>query len=164
MYVKSGNFRGGRARRAESKPLARGSLVHYPPHPVDAAAGISGTAAHTDYGGITLVHQDDTGGLEVKNRDGAWVPAHPIPGTLVINIGDLMARWTNDVFASTPYRVINRSGAERYSMAVFFDPDFDTVIESLPGCIAPGETPRYEPTTCGAYIQERFDAVFRYRK
>ena len=146
------------------KPLARGALVHYPPHPKDAGAGTFGTAAHTDYGGITVVWQDDSGGLEVENRDGEWVPAHPIPGALVVNIGDLMARWTNDVFASNPHRVINRSGGERFSMAVFFDPDFDTVIETLPSCLAPGERPRYEPTTCGAYIQQRFDAVFRYRQ
>ena len=147
-----------------AKPLARGALVHYPPHPADAGARTFGTAAHTDYGGITLVHQDDTGGLEVENRAGTWVPAHPIPGTLVVNIGDLMARWTNDVLASNPHRVINRSGTERYSMAVFYDPDFDTVIETLPSCLGPGGTPRYAATTCGAYIQERFDNVFRYRK
>ena len=147
-----------------AKPLARGALVYYPPHPVQADARTFGVAAHTDYGGITLVHQDDAGGLEVENRDGVWVPAHPIPGTLVVNIGDLMARWTNDVFASTPHRVVNRSGRERYAMAVFCDPDFDTVIETPPGGLAPGETPRYPPTTCGAYIVERFDSVFRYRK
>ena len=147
-----------------AKPLARGALVHYPPHPAGADARVFGAAAHTDYGGITLVHQDDAGGLEVQNHEGAWLPAHPIPGTLVVNIGDLMARWTNDVFASTPHRVINRSGAERYSMAVFFDPDFDTVIEAPPGCLAPGETPRHPATTCGAYIVDRFDSVFRYRE
>ena len=146
-----------------AKPLARGSLVRYPPHPADAGPRVFGTVAHTDYGGITLVWQDDSGGLEVENRAGDWVPVHPIPGTLVVNIGDLMARWTNDVFASNPHRVINRSGRERHSMAVFFDPDHDTVIETLPTCLAPDELPGYPPTTCGAYIGERFDAVFRYR-
>ena len=146
-----------------AKPLARGSLVRYPPHPPDAGPRTFGTAAHTDYGGITLVWQDDSGGLEVENRAGEWVPVHPIPGTLAVNIGDLMARWTNDVFASNPHRVINRSGRERYSMAVFFDPCYDTVIETLPTCLAAGENPRYLPIACGAYIGERFDAVFRYR-
>ena len=85
------------------------------------------------------------------------------PGRLTVNIGDLMARWTNDVFASNPHRVINRSGGERYSMAVFFDPGYDTRIETLPTCLAPGEEPRYPPAVCGDYIRDRFDAVFRYR-
>ncbi len=146
-----------------AKPLARGSLVRYPPQPEGAGGRSFGTAAHTDYGGITLVWQDDTGGLEVENRAGEWVPVDPVPGALVVNIGDLMARWTNDVFASNRHRVINRSGGERYSMAVFFDPDYDTVIETLPTCLAPGEAPRYPPVVCGEYIRGRFDAVFRYR-
>ena len=146
-----------------AKPLARGSLVRYPLHPADAGPRTFGTAAHTDYGGITLVWQDDSGGLEVENRAGDWVPVDPVPGTLVVNIGDLMARWTNGVFASNPHRVINRSGRERYSMAVFFDPDYDTLVETLPTCLAPGETPRHAPTACGDYIRGRFDAVFRYR-
>lgn len=146
-----------------AKPLARGSLVRYPPQPADAGPGTFGTAAHTDYGGITLVWQDDSGGLEVENRAGDWVPVHPIPGTLTVNIGDLMARWTNDAFASNPHRVINRSGGERYSMAVFFDPGYDTLVETLPTCLAPGEAPRYAPAVCGEYIRDRFDAVFRYR-
>lgn len=90
--------------------------------------------------------------------------APPIDGTFVVNIGDLLARWTNDLFASTEHRVINRSGRERYSIAVFYDPHFDTPIEVLDTCVAPGETPRYAPTTCGAYILERFGGAFQYRK
>ena len=75
-----------------------------------------------------------------------------------------MARWTNDRFASTPHRVVNRSGVERFSMPVFFDPDYDTVVECLASCQSPDDPPRYPVTTCGAYINSRFDDVFVYRK
>ena len=84
-------------------------------------------------------------------------------GPLTVNFGDLMARWTDGVFASKPHRAIDRSGGERYSMAAFFDPGYDTRIETLPTCLAPREEPRHAPTVCGDYIRERFDAAFRYR-
>ncbi|MBM3599582.1 MAG: isopenicillin N synthase family oxygenase [Alphaproteobacteria bacterium] len=145
------------------KPLARGSLVYYPPQPPDMGSEQFGVAPHTDYGGITFVWQDQVGGLQVKGRSGEWVTAHPIPGTFVVNIGDLMARWTNDHFTSNPHRVINSSGRERYSIAVFFDPDYDTVVD--PAEIFRGrEAPRHPPITCGEYIVSRFDRAFAYRK
>ena len=146
------------------KPLARGALLHYPPQPESMGADQFGSSAHTDYGCLTLLWQDAVGGLEVRNKAGQWIPAPPVPGTFVINLGDFMARWTNDRFASTPHRVVNRSGRERYSIPVFFDPDHDTVVECLPSCQGPGQPPRYPPTTCGAYIKGRFDDVFVYRK
>ena len=90
--------------------------------------------------------------------------APPIPGTLVVNIGDLLARWTNDLFRSTPHRVVNTSGRARYSMAVFYDPDFDTEVEAIESCVEPGAAPRYAPTTCGAHVMSKFDAAFAYRK
>jgi isopenicillin N synthase-like dioxygenase len=147
-----------------TKPLARGSLVHYPPQPPDLGADHFGVSAHTDYGCITFVCQDDSGGLQAKNRAGEWIEAPPIPGTLVVNIGDLLARWTNDLFRSTPHRVVNRSGRERYSLAVFYDPDFNADVSAIPSCLAPGESPRYPPTTCGAHVLSKFDAAFAYRK
>lgn len=146
------------------KPLARGAVLRYPPRPPAAPGDQFGTSAHTDYGGITLVWQDESGGLEVRNRDGDWVPAKPIPGTFVVNIGDLMERWTNHRYASNPHRVVNASGGERFSMALFFDPDFDTVIECIETCTGPGDPPRYPSTTCGDYVVGRFDDVFEYRK
>lgn len=147
-----------------AKPLGRGAVLRYPPQPPTAPGDQFGTSAHTDYGGITLVWQDQAGGLEVLNRDGVWVPAPPIPETFVVNIGDLMERWTNHVYASNPHRVTNASGGERYSMALFFDPDFDTVIECIETCTGPENPPRYPPTTCGEYVVGRFNDVFEYRK
>jgi isopenicillin N synthase-like dioxygenase len=146
------------------KPLSRGSLVHYPPQPPELGADHFGVSAHTDYGCITFVCQDDSGGLQAKNRAGEWIEAPPIPGTLVVNIGDLLARWTNDQFRSTPHRVVNRSGRDRYSLAVFYDPDFDADVSAIPSCLAPGEPPRYPPTTCGTHVLAKFDAAFAYRK
>lgn len=144
-----------------TKPVTRGSLVYYPAQPAEAGDKQFGVSPHTDYGVITLLHQDDVGGLQVSNRRGEWVTAHPIADTLVINVGDLLARWTNDRFKSTPHRVINQSGRERLSIAVFVDPDFDTPIEPV---VASGETAHYEPTRCGDYILGRFDTSFAYRK
>ena len=144
-----------------AKPISRGTLVYYPPQPPDAGADQFGVAPHTDYGCLTLVHQDNVGGLQVADRRGEWVMAHPIDDTLVVNVGDLLARWTNDRFKSTAHRVVNQSGRERHSIAVFVDPDFDTPIE--PVCQA-GETPHYPSVTCGEYILSRFDAAFAYRQ
>jgi isopenicillin N synthase-like dioxygenase len=146
------------------KPLARGSIIYYPPQPPELGDAQFGVSPHSDYGCLTLLWQDDSGGLQIRAKDGSWIEAPPIDGTFVVNIGDLLARWTNDRFASTQHRVINRSGRERYSIALFYDPHFDTAIEVLDTCIAPGEEPRYAPTTCGAYILERFGGAFQYRK
>ena len=149
---------------AFAKPLARGSLLYYPPQPAEMGADQFGVSAHTDYGALTFVAQDDVGGLQVLNRSGEWIAAPPIPGCFVVNIGDLMARWSNDLFVSTPHRVVNASTRDRYSMAVFFDPHPDTPIAAIPSCVPPGQEPLYPPTTCGDHITGRFDAAFAYRK
>jgi isopenicillin N synthase-like dioxygenase len=146
-----------------AKPLARGSIIYYPPQPAHMGEDQFGVAPHSDYGGITLLYQDDAGGLQVRGRAGDWVMAHPVPDTFVINIGDLMARWTNDRFASTPHRVVNSSGRARYSIALFLDPAFDTVVDPA-DLLADRSQARHPPVACGAYILSRFDKAFRYRK
>lgn len=142
------------------KTVSRASIIYYPPQ--DAAMGERqfGVAPHTDYGCLTLLHQDATGGLQVRTGKGEWVTALPIEGTLVVNVGDLLARWSNDRFRSNPHRVVNSSGAVRYSMAMFVDPNFDTPIIPAVG----GGEPKYEPTTCGEYILSRYDESFSYRQ
>jgi len=149
--------------QAVDRPIARGSTLYYPPQPVDAEREQFGVAPHTDFGVLTILWQDPTGGLEVQNAAGEWVTAHPIPDTLVVNVGDLLARWSNDGFASTPHRVVNRSGRERYSMVLAWDPNFETVID--PGTVCrDGETPHHPPITCGRYVLDRFDRAFAYRR
>ncbi len=147
-----------------TKPLQRTQIIYYPPQPPMIEADQFGVAPHSDYGCITLLWQDDNGGLQVMNAASkSWIDAPPIPGTLVINVGDLLARWTNGRFSSTQHRVINRSGRERYSIATFFDPDFATLIDPRDLGTTAAEC-RYEPVRAGEYILGRFDQSFGYRK
>jgi len=144
-----------------SKPISRGAVIYYPPQPPDLGSARFGVGPHTDYRCLTLLHQDPVGGLQVQGRDGRWLAALPIEGTLVVNVGDLLARWSNDRFASTPHRVVNTSGGARYSLAVFVDPDWGTEITPV---VMPGEHAHYPPVRCGDYIQSRYDEAFAYRK
>ena len=143
------------------RPISRGSIIHYPPQPPTMGAEQFGVSPHTDYGCLTLLYQDEVGGLQVQAPDGGWVTAQPIAGTFVVNVGDLLARWTNDRFKSTPHRVVNASGWERFSAAIFVDPNEDTVIEPV---VAPGEVAKYDKVTASDYIKRRLDAAFAYRQ
>ena len=147
--------------RTIDRPISRGSILYYPPQPPDMGADQFGVSSHTDYGCLTLLYQDSTGGLQVQGSGGGWLTAHPIEGTFVVNVGDLLARWTNDRFRSTPHRVVNRSGRARFSTALFIDPNADTPIEPV---VQPGEVARYAPVTCAAYLRSRLDASFAYRQ
>ncbi|MGH7212449.1 MAG: isopenicillin N synthase family dioxygenase, partial [Acetobacteraceae bacterium] len=109
-------------------------LLHYPPQAPDAPDDAFGSAPHTDYGFITILAQDNAGGLEVRRRDGTWLKARPIPGTWVVNVADMLARWTNGRWQSTPHRVKNLSGGDRYSCPYFFDMSMDSTIAVLPTC------------------------------
>jgi isopenicillin N synthase-like dioxygenase len=135
-------------------------LLHYPPHPGTFDGSTYGAGAHTDYGNVTLLAQDETGGLEVRRRDGTWVAVPPQPGAFVCNIGDCLMRWTNDIYVSNAHRVVNRSGRERYSIAYFGDPNQDALIECLPSCLRPGETPKYPPITYAEYLRSRYEATY----
>ncbi len=125
--------------------------------PLAAAPGQIGCGAHTDWGALTLLAQDDAGGLQVQRADGVWLDVAPIPGALVVNTGDMMPRWTNDRWRSTMHRVINKySGRDRWSIAYFFDLDPDARIAPLPCCIGPGNPARYEPVTAGEHLIEMY--------
>ncbi|SDI38700.1 isopenicillin N synthase family dioxygenase [Pseudomonas panipatensis] len=146
------------------KPLQRTQAIYYPPHPAQAEADLFGVAPHTDYGCITLLYQDDSGGLQVRELGSqSWVDATPLAGSLVVNVGDLLARWSNDRFRSTLHRVINCSGHERYSIATFFDPDYQSVVDPRDLGIA-DEASRYAPVKAGDYILGRIDQSMAYRK
>ncbi|HEX9461516.1 MAG TPA: 2-oxoglutarate and iron-dependent oxygenase domain-containing protein [Alphaproteobacteria bacterium] len=138
-------------------PNANLRLLHYPPHPAEALNNQLGCGAHTDWGAITMLAQDDCGGLEVQTAGGDWVVAEPIDDAFVVNLGDLLARWTNDLYRSTSHRVLNnRSGRDRYSMALFYDPDFHARIECLPGCRSAKTPPRYPPCTAGEHNYQMY--------
>lgn len=140
------------------RPLAVLRLLHYPPRPAQVEAGQLGAGAHTDYGCITLLATDDAGGLEVQARDGGWVKAPSLEGTLICNIGDCLMRWTNDIYSSTPHRVVNPPDRERYSVAFFLDPNPDAIVRCLPSIAAPH---RYAPITGADYLQSRLDATYK---
>jgi len=116
------------AEHYTGRPFLLFRIFHYPPAPFDEGWGVG---EHTDYGVLTILKQDDCGGLEVKSPSG-WIAAPPIPGTFVCNIGDMLERLTAGLYRSTPHRVCNRSGKGRLSFPFFFDPAFDAPVRSLP--------------------------------
>ena len=145
------------------RPMATLRLLHYPPASV-RADGAFGAGAHTDYGNLTLLLTDDAGGLEVQRRDGDWIAAPPIPGAFICNIGDCLMRWTNDVYRSTPHRVTNPKGRDRYSLAFFLDANADAMVEAIPSCVSPGESSRYAPITAGDYLASRFAQTYGFKQ
>ena len=137
-------------------------LLHYPP--VDKPAGNHIRAgAHEDINTITLLLGAEEAGLELKTRDGRWLPVSPKPGELVVNIGDMLQRLTNGKLRSTSHRVVNpapdRASKARYSMPYFlhFRPDF--MIEALPGTVADGEAPKWPPISSHEYLMERLREI-----
>ncbi len=136
-------------------------LLHYPPVMADrVAAEQMGAGAHTDYGMLTLLLQDDVGGLQVQSEDGAWHDVAPRPDAIVINSGDLLERWSNGRYRSTCHRVLPRSSTrDRYSIALFVDPDSDVQVEALASCVSQGNPARWPPTTAGVHLQEKIEAT-----
>jgi isopenicillin N synthase-like dioxygenase len=139
-------------------------LLHYPPQAPDAPDDAFGSAPHTDYGFITILAQDRRGGLEVRRRDGTWLAAPPVAGTWVVNVADMLSRWTNGRWQSTPHRVKNLSGGDRYSCPYFFDMSMDSIVEVLPTCHDADAPPRFAPVRYGDYLIERLDRNYTYRK
>ena len=106
---------------------------------------------------MTFLAQDDLGGLEVETASGDWVRVDPIPGTFVVNLGDLLARWSNGRYHSSLHRVMNnRSGKNRHSIVLFFNQAHETHVECLPTCLMPGEEPRFPPCTAGEHTMQRY--------
>jgi len=143
-------------------PILR--LLRYPPQPENAPIGVMGCGPHSDYGFVTILFQDEVGGLEVFSSDGEWVKAPPIPYSLVVNVGDMMARLTNDIFSATVHRVFNYSNRERYSIPFFFDPEFNTRVESLESCVEEERPKKYPPVVYGEHLIKILNATYTYRK
>ncbi|KAL7279630.1 hypothetical protein ACG7TL_006036 [Trametes sanguinea] len=168
--------------RATRNSAAIMRVLHYPPQTGPVDDRVIGIGAHTEcalgllrkfnhshalrhlfssFECFTILWQEPgIQALQVLNKQNQWIDAPPIPGTLVVNLGDQFARWTNDVFKSTVHRAINRSGVRRYSIPLFFGTDYDVKLEPIPSCVSPERPPKYEVVTAGEYVKERLKATY----
>jgi isopenicillin N synthase-like dioxygenase len=140
-------------------------LNFYPAQPVPPLPGQIRAGAHSDYGGFTILRTEDApGGLQVVRRGGSWTDVPNIPDGFVVNIGDMLMRWTNDRWVSTVHRVVNppeavRASTTRMSVAFFQVPNYDAEVRCLESCTASGNPPRYAPTTAGAHWRAKILAA-----
>jgi len=146
-----------------SQPISRASYVYYPQQPENLGSNQFGVGPHTDFGVLTVLCQDDVGGLQVEDINGEWIEAPPIADTLIVNVADLLSRWTDGAYKSTPHRVINSSGRKRLSLVLAFDPDPDTIIDAR-DIFGADYLAKESPITCGDYLDWRFKKAFSYRK
>ena len=138
------------------------SCHHYPVLDKPPLPGQLRTGAHTDYGAMTILAATDAqGGLEVRLPDGSWSAVQPRPGEFVVNLGDMMARWTNERWASTLHRVVNpplgAAQSRRLSIGMFVHPNYDQRIECVPTCLSAGEKPRYPAISAGEHIKRKIE-------
>jgi isopenicillin N synthase-like dioxygenase len=133
-------------------------LSHYPP--VGADENQFGIAPHTDANFLTFLAQTEVPGLQVRMPDGGWLDVPYIPRSFAVNSGDMMHRWTNGRFKSTPHRALPPVGRHRYAIPFFLGPHVDTVIECLPTCQGPDDPPRYPPITYDEYLRWWYDANY----
>lgn len=156
------------ARRMTADPLILFRIFQYPSRPVPAGVDAPhGVGEHTDYGLLTLLRQDDVGGLEVRTTEG-WIDAPPLPGTFVCNLGDMLDRMTGGLYRSTPHRVrLNTSGRDRLSFPLFFDPDFDARVEPIRTPEVDDHATRWDAAsvhtfegTYGDYVMSKVGRVF----
>jgi isopenicillin N synthase-like dioxygenase len=145
-----------------SKPIAQLRLLYYPPAEKIKPEPQMGIGAHTDYECFTILWQTEPG-LQVQNRNNEWIEAPPVEGAFLVNIGDMMMRWTNDLFRSTPHRVVTRSQKKRYSFPFFFAADYNTVVRCLENCISEDNPPGYPPTKFGYWVENMHAYSYVYR-
>ena len=131
-------------------------LLHYPPQPPQSPDDLYGSAPPRDFGCLTLLAQDDVGGLQVQTPSGDWLDVPPVEDALIVNVGDMLHRMSNGRLISTPHRVINATGRERYSVPFFFDPHVSTEIAPLAGTGAP----KFEPLIFGDFLRNELEAGY----
>lgn len=146
-----------------TKPLAVTRVLHYPPQEGKIDEKQIGIGAHSDYECFTILCTDEKAALQVLNAAGEWIEAPPVEGAFIVNVGDMMERWTNGYFQSTIHRAINKSGKQRYSIPLFFGTNPDVEIAVLESCQSPGNPPKYEPIQAGAYVEQRITETYAHR-
>mmetsp|Transcript_27916 Transcript_27916/g.67919 ORF Transcript_27916/g.67919 Transcript_27916/m.67919 type:complete len:333 (-) Transcript_27916:287-1285(-) len=133
-------------------------LLHYAAVQSQPQEGLFACGAHSDYGMITLLLTDENPGLQILTASSKeWVDVPPKKDLFVVNLGDMLERWTNGLFRSTMHRVVTTSQKERYSMPFFFEPDFDAQVACLPVCCSEENPPKYPPTTAGQHILDKYN-------
>ncbi|XP_052880387.1 2-oxoglutarate-Fe(II) type oxidoreductase hxnY-like isoform X3 [Gossypium arboreum] len=141
------------------KPIATLRLLHYGGQVSDPSKGIYGAGAHSDYGLITLLATDAVMGLQIcKDKDAKpqiWEYVAPVKGAFIVNLGDMLERWSNCIFKSTLHRVLG-NGQERYSIAYFVEPSHDCLVECLPTCKSENNPPKFPPIYCATYLSQRY--------
>ena len=135
-------------------------LLHYPSIPKSSPNDLYGSAPHTDFGCLTILTQDGIGGLQVQTKNGDWIDIPKVEGSFVVNVGDMLHRLTNGLLRSTPHRVINKSGQERFSCPFFFDPHVNTNIQPLQGT----GKPKFSPINFGEFLKTELEASYQRHK
>jgi isopenicillin N synthase-like dioxygenase len=138
-------------------------FLHYPPQESDDDEQF-GQGPHTDNSFITMLAREDVPGLAVRLPSGEWLAPPVIPGTFLVNLGNVMKRWSNDRFLSTPHGVVNDSGRDRYSIAFFYSPNPGAVIECLPSCTGPDNPPRYPSMVYRDMVLAFYNANYFHRQ
>jgi isopenicillin N synthase-like dioxygenase len=152
---------------AVDDPISAVRALNYPHQKVAPKPGQLRAGAHSDYGSLTILRADSAaGGLEIFNPQQQWQPVPAAPNGFVVNIGDLMARWTNDRWVSTLHRVINPppdscGSTRRQSVAFFHQPNWDAEITCIPTCLGPAEKPKYPPVRSGEYLMQKFHSTVK---
>lgn len=150
------------------KHVSRLNGISYPPQPKGVKPGQLRAGAHTDYGCMTILYKDQgAGGLQVLHPSGDWIDVEPVPNAFIVNIGDLLARWTNDAWVSTYHRVVNpppQEAAEsrRVSIPFFHLPNYDAVISPLPTCVSDEQPPKYDPVTAAEHIHMKLGKTYEH--
>ena len=146
---------------ALEEPLFNSRLLRYGPQPENAAFNQIGAGAHTDWGMITILLQDSVGGLEVENAAGEWISAPPIPGTFIINLGEMVRVLTNGLYHANMHRVLNNhSGRDRFSVPTFFDPNYFYKVSCATTCLPESGKPDFEETTVGGHIADMYRKTY----
>ena len=143
-----------------TSPMSVLRLLHYNTTLSDTAAGIYACGEHCDYGMMTFLAVDGVPGLEVEWKDKSWIGVERLEGAFIVNIGDMLQRWTNDLFRSTNHRVLNTTGKERYSIGFFLEMSHDTIIECFPTCCSESRKQMYSPVAFGDYVRKKLEKSY----
>jgi isopenicillin N synthase-like dioxygenase len=138
-------------------------FLHYPPQEIDDPEQF-GQGPHTDNSFMTFLAREEVPGLAVRLPSGEWLAPPVIDGTFLVNLGNVMKRWSNDRFLSTPHGVVNDTGRDRYSIAFFYSPNVNAMIECLPSCVSADDPPRYPPAVYGDLVRAFYSANYFHQK